>query len=167
MTTRNKNLFFKATLLLISLVSSIVVFGEQSRGVIAETKRSDKVALAWKRTVREFYRLRERTLDQRGTEKDVIALLALMTDNVVYEHPRANVRMTKEQAHAGMVAHLNEGKNAHISLQDIKAGNDFIVVELTLQYELPAKNGILEEITSKGMTIFEFGGDKIQRVAEY
>jgi len=43
MTTRNKNLFLKAALLLMSLVSSIVVFGEQSRGVIAETKRSDKV----------------------------------------------------------------------------------------------------------------------------
>ena len=44
---------------------------------------------------------------------------------------------------------------------------EIIVVELTLQYEMPAKNGILEQVTNNGMTIFEFAGDKIRRVAEY
>jgi len=117
--------------------------------------------------IRQFYTLREKTLDERGSEKDVNQLFGLMTANAIYEHPRANVRMTREQAHDGIIAHLNEGKNAHITLDSIKAGADFIVVELTLQYDAPAANGGFEKVNRRGMTIFEFVGDKIQRVAEY
>jgi hypothetical protein len=117
--------------------------------------------------IRQFYSLRERTLDERGSEKDVNLLFGLMTPDAIYEHPRANVKMTREQAHDGIIAHLNEGKNAHITLDNIKTGVDFIVVELTLQYDAPATNGGFEKVNRRGITIFEFAGNKIQRVAEY
>jgi hypothetical protein len=51
-----------------------------------------------KDVVIQFYELREKTLDQRGTKLDLDKLLSLLTDDVRYEHPMALVVMTKAQA---------------------------------------------------------------------
>ena len=37
----------------------------------------------------EFYQLREKTLDQRGTTADVDRLLSLLASDAKYEHPTA------------------------------------------------------------------------------
>ena len=84
--------------------------------------------------IRRFYELRARTLDERGTAQDVTDLMALLADTAQYEHPRANVTMTKTQARAGMSAHLNEGRNARITIRRIWMGSNVATVELTLQY---------------------------------
>jgi hypothetical protein len=114
------------------------------------------------KSVRSFYQIRERTLDERGTEKDVLQLLEMMADDIVYEHPAANAKLTKEQVRGGMMAHLKEGKNAAFSLLNLKEGKNFVMVELSLQYEVEGKL-----IKRRGVSIFEFAKNKIQRVAEY
>ena len=67
-----------------------------------------------KDAVVRFYELREKTLDQRGTIKDVDGLLSLLTDEARFEHPVASVVMTKAQARSGMLAHLREGRTQNI-----------------------------------------------------
>ena len=149
----------------------MVLFGLTTTAAQSQTKTekagSNRAAVEMQNAVRTFYELREKTLDERGSEKDVTQLMDLLSDQASYEHPRANVKMTKEQARAGILAHLNEGKKARITLDKMMTGADFVVIETTLQYELPAKNGGFEQVMRKGAAIFEFAKGKIQRVAEY
>src|ERR1043166_9482696 len=63
-----------------------------------------------KQTVARYYELRERTLDQRGTKRDVEELLALFADGAKFEHPRVGVSMTVDEARSGLLAHLREGE---------------------------------------------------------
>jgi ketosteroid isomerase-like protein len=113
------------------------------------------------RIVRRFYELRARTLDERGTAQDVAALADLLAEDVAYEHPRANVTMTKAEALAGIKAHLGEGRNARVTIRTVTMGRDAATVELTLQYDVP------ETKTIRGASIFEFAFGKIRRIAEY
>jgi hypothetical protein len=115
-----------------------------------------------KDVVIQFYELREKTLDQRGTKLDLDKLLSLLTDDVRYEHPMALVVMTKAQARQGMLAHLREGKNARYTIRRARFVDDFAVVELTLEYTVGGK-----KISRAGVALFEFSGEKISRVAEY
>lgn len=142
-------------------------FGPQSRLLFAAKSSPAPIVRQRRDIIREFYRLRERILDERGTEKDVVALLALLADDAIVEHPRADAKMDKAQVRRGNMAHLNEGKHAHITIHTVRAGRDFMVVELTLEYDVPAQNGALEHIRRRVMTIFEFAGIRIRRVAEY
>jgi hypothetical protein len=115
-----------------------------------------------KDAVIRFYELREKTLDQRGTIRDVDGLLSLLTDQARFEHPTASVTMTKAQARSGMLAHLREGRNASYTLRRARFGNDFAVVEFVLEYTVEGK-----KIAHAGVATFEFSGGKISRVAEY
>ena len=115
-----------------------------------------------KDAVVRFFELREKTLDQRGTPADVDRLLALLSDTVIYEHPNAGVVMNKDQARAGMLAHLNEGKDATYTLRHARFGKDFAVVEMTLDYTVEGK-----EMKRTGVFVFEFSGSKISRLAAY
>jgi hypothetical protein len=120
------------------------------------------VARPQKDAVLRFYELREKTLDQRGTAKDVDDLFSLFTDNVRYEHPVASVAMTKAQARSGMLAHLREGKDAKYTLRGARFVDDFAVVEFVLEYTVEGKR-----IIRPGVAMFNFSGNKISRLAEY
>jgi SnoaL-like domain len=115
-----------------------------------------------KDVVAQFYELREKTLDQRGTKLEVDKLLSLLTDDVTYQHPMASVVMTKAQARHGMLAHLREGENARYTLRRARFVDNFAVVELILEYTVAGK-----KISRAGIAVFEFSGDKISRVTEY
>jgi ketosteroid isomerase-like protein len=109
-----------------------------------------------------FLQLREKTLDQRGTAADVDKLLALLSDNAVYEHPASGIVMDKAQARSGLLAHLNEGRNATYTIRRSRFGKDFAIVEITLDYTVERK-----QMKRTGAFVFEFDGHKISRVAVY
>lgn len=115
-----------------------------------------------KDAVVKFYALRAKTLDQRGTTEDVDKLLALLTDEGKYEHPVAGIVMTKDEARSGMLAHLKEGQDASYRFRHARFGRDFAIVELTLEYTVEGK-----KVRRTGVSVFEFSGGKISRVAEY
>ena len=115
-----------------------------------------------KDAVAQFYELRERTLDQRGSEADVDSLLRLLTEDAKYEHPLASVTMTKAEARSGMLAHMREGRDAKFALHNARFGDSFAVVEYSLTYSVEGK-----PINRSGVSIFEFRGDRISRIAEY
>jgi ketosteroid isomerase-like protein len=115
-----------------------------------------------KDAVAQFYELRERTLDQRGSASDVDKLLRLLTDDVKYEHPLASVVMTNAEVRTGMLAHLREGEDAKFTLHNARFADGFAVVEYSLAYTVKGS-----PINRSGVSIFEFRGDRISRVAEY
>lgn len=130
------------------------LFGQSNSVPVKKTKMTE--------IVQNFYQIRERTLDERGTENDVSQLLKLMADDIVYEHPVANAKLNKEQVKGGMMAHLKEGKNAVIKLYNFFEGKDFVIAETGLEYTVGDK-----QIKRRGVAIFEFSKGKIKRVAEY
>jgi hypothetical protein len=143
-------------------IASILAFA-----LIATTAFETPVVGSEEVVVRKFFELRERVLDQRGSEKDVNELLRLFAKNARYEHPAFGVVMDLSQARAGMLAHLNEGRNAKIEIRQVMAGRDFAIAETTLHYSLPDKDSQLKRIDRPGAAIFQFEGEQIARVAEY
>ena len=115
-----------------------------------------------KSTFVQFYELRERTLDQRGTQKDVERLLTLFAEGAKFEHPTYGVTMNVEQARTGLLAHLGEGIDARYHIDSARIDEDFALVESTLTYVVDGKH-----VTRRSAAIFEFGGGKILRLAEY
>jgi hypothetical protein len=87
--------------------------------VVAQQRVASPARSEMEGVIRRFYELRARTLDERGTAQDVTDLMALLADTAEYEHPRANVTMTKTQASEGIRAHLNEGRNARITIRKV------------------------------------------------
>jgi hypothetical protein len=117
--------------------------------------------------IRNFFRLREQLLDQRGTSAKVAELLSLFAVGGQYEHPAASVTMTLDEARSGMVAHLREGRDARITIKRIFHGSNFSVAETTLRYSMPDEAGAMKKIERNGVAIFETKNDRIVRVAEY
>jgi ketosteroid isomerase-like protein len=156
MTPRHHTLTLRSSAVIVALAASL------SAIAAAPAQRNTTTAPAdMERIVRLFYELRARTLDERGTAAEVAALGDLLADDAQYEHPRANVTMTKAQAVAGITAHLGEGRHARVTIHRVTLGSDSATVELTLQYDVP------ETKTSRGVSIFEFANGKIRRIAEY
>lgn len=116
--------------------------------------------------VKRFFQLRERMLDQRGSEKDVEELLGMFKADARYEHPAAGVSLDLAQVRSGMKAHLNEGRDARIEVTRVWTGNNFVVAETTLRYTL-RDNNVAKPIVRPGVAIFQFEGLQITRVAEY
>ena len=115
-----------------------------------------------KDAIAKFYEYRTQMLGPRGSEADVDGLLALFANDSSYEHPQFGVSMNKTEARRGMVAHLREGKDVSFRVHRIREGNGFAIAEVTFGYVVNEK-----EIVRTGVTIFEFNGNKLERVAEY
>ena len=155
-------LWIRPALICLLLVASAILNSAQTQPVRLASPKTSTSAASMRQIVEKFYRLRERTLDERGTKDDVEKLIALLAPAASYEHPVPNVRMTVAQAREGLTAHLNEGKRAKITLGPIRTGSNFAVVEVDLQYEVAGR-----PIAKRGITVFEFTRGKISRVAEY
>jgi hypothetical protein len=142
----------KASAILIISVAALIM----TAGATARPLGSEKAAIV------RFYELREKTLDQRGTKEDVDQLLRLFGKEARYEHPAAHVSMTLEEARAGLLSHLREGRDATFHFEKARIEQDFAVVEITLTYTVDGK-----QVDRRGVSVFEFNESKIVRLAEY
>jgi len=66
-------------------------------------------------------------------------VLRLFPPGATYEHRQAKVSMTLDQARRGMLAHLNEGRDATIHLEHVRLGPGFAVAETILEYSVEGK----------------------------
>jgi hypothetical protein len=141
------------------LVGCLILLALTAVGRADDQEQGDRIAS-------RFFELREQTLDQRGTAVQVEQILALFKSNGRYEHPAFSVVMTLDEAKRGMIAHLQEGRDARITIRRFFHNANFTIAETTLRYFVPDDSGHLKEINRNGVAIFELEAGRIARLAE-
>jgi hypothetical protein len=102
-----------------------------------------------------------------ATAADVDRLLALMTDSIVYEHPRANARLQgKPMLRQGMLRFLGTVRDARDSVVQRTSAPGVVVIVSETQAEM-LRDGAWAPLRRRGLRVFEFDGARVRRIIEY
>jgi ketosteroid isomerase-like protein len=106
-------------------------------------------------------------MQQNATRQDVDNLLALCTDDAVYEHPRMRARTPgKRRIRAEMAEYLGETRSPSLRVKSTIEGRNVVVLELEVQAEAKRKGG-WEPLTRTQVTVLETDGSRIRRILDY
>jgi hypothetical protein len=110
---------------------------------------------------------RQKMMQQDASAADVDSFLALCTDNLIYEDPVVNMKIEgKKQIREGMLGFLGLSRNASAVLTKRIAVANVVVLELVVSFEEKQADG-WKSMSRHQMTVFEFEGTKIRRLADY
>ena len=102
-----------------------------------------------------------------ATAADVERLLDLLTDSVVYEHPRAGARLLgKSTLRQGMLGYLGSVRNAADSVVERTTAPGVVVLVAQTHGEAENK-GKWVPFTRRTLRVFELDGSRIRRIIEY
>jgi hypothetical protein len=110
---------------------------------------------------------RQKMMQQDATAADVDAFLALCTDGLVYEDPVVNMRIEgRKTIREGMVSFLGLSRSPSMVLTKRIAVANVVVLELVVSFEA-RENDTWKTTSRRQVTILEFEGSKIRRLADY
>lgn len=102
-----------------------------------------------------------------ATRQDVDNLLALYTDDAVYEHPRMRARTRgKRKIRAEMAEFLGETRSPNLRIKSTIEGRNVVVLELEIQAEAKGKDA-WQPLTRTQVTVLETDGSRIRRIVDY
>jgi SnoaL-like domain len=111
---------------------------------------------------------RQKAMQEKATAADVDAFLAFATEGLVYEDPVVNVRMEgRGSIRDAMVHFLGAGRNASVVVTKRIAAANVVVLEQTVSLESKGPHGGWTPQSRHQVTLFEFEGTKIRRLADY
>ena len=111
---------------------------------------------------------REKMMQQDATAADVDVFLAFCTDNLIYEDPVVKMKIEgKEQIRKGMTAYLGASRGVRIIVTKRIAAANVVVLEQTVSFEAKQSDDSWKPQSRQQVTIFEFEGLKIRRIADY
>ncbi len=117
--------------------------------------------------VDRFLKLERSRQAPGSTAADVDRVLALMSDSVVYEHPRARARLQgKAVLRQGMLNFLGTVRNARDSVVSRTAAPGVVVMVVESRGE-QLRGGRWEPLARRSLRVFEFAGDSVRRIIEY
>jgi ketosteroid isomerase-like protein len=107
------------------------------------------------------------TMEQHATAGDVDRLLELYRDDAVYEHPHAGARIEgKALMRSGISEHLGETRAPRIQITRSMAGEDFAVVELSVNAEVQQDTKWIP-LERRQVVVIEFKNSHIQRIIDH
>ena len=128
---------------------------------------SPSFAQDFKAKVHEYFSAQKAVEHNASTEKDVDALLSLLSDTATFEHPSYNAVQNKTQYQKGLLFYLGQYGQCDIIIGNMIVGLNAVVVE----YKHPCidKNGQTnkQENNAKLVTLFEFKDEKINLIRHY
>jgi hypothetical protein len=111
---------------------------------------------------------RQKMMQQDATAADVDAFLALCTDGLIYEDPVVKMRIEgKAEIRKGMTAFLGASRNARVVVTRRIAAANLVALEQTVSFEEKQDDGGWKPRSRDQVTIFEFEGSRIRRLADY
>jgi hypothetical protein len=111
---------------------------------------------------------RQKVMQQAATAADVDAFLAFSTDNLTYEDPVVKMKIEgKQEIRKGMLAFLGVSRNARIVVTKRMAVANIVVFEQTVSFEEKQEDNSWKGRRRDQLTIFEFEGSKVRRIADY
>jgi ketosteroid isomerase-like protein len=107
-------------------------------------------------------------MQEKATPADVDRFLSFTTDDVVYEDPVVNMRIQgKPILWKGMTAFLGATRNARTVVAKRIATANVVVLQQTVAFESRQNDGTWKPTHREQVTVFEFDGAKIRRIADY
>jgi ketosteroid isomerase-like protein len=111
---------------------------------------------------------RNSSMEHAASADDVERVLAYYADDYVYEHPRFQARVSgKENVRKGMLSHLKETRNPHLTVSRIVGNDQAVVVEMSITAEAVDANGKWRPFQRGGISVFELRDGKIARIIDY
>ncbi len=111
---------------------------------------------------------REKMMQQDATAADVDAFLAFCTDSLIYEDPVVKMKIEgKEQIRKGMLSFLGVSRNVRSVVTKRIAAANVVVLEQTVSFEAKQPDDRWKPQSRQQVTIFEFEGLQIRRIADY
>ncbi len=111
---------------------------------------------------------RQKMMQGDATPADVDAFLALTTENLIYEDPVVKMKIEgRDQIRQGMNSFLGQTRHARIAVTRQIAAANVVVLEQTVSFEAKQDDGSWKPQTRDQVTVFEFEGSRIRRVADY
>ena len=120
---------------------------------------------------RAYLRARCRVLSQGATAQDIDRVLALLSDDVVIQHPRANAVVEgREAVRRGIASHVDEytgtAADSGIELLSIDEEKDVVVMKVRITFFV-GEGETRQEISRQGFILAEIAGSRIKRLIEY
>jgi ketosteroid isomerase-like protein len=111
---------------------------------------------------------RTRMMQGDSSPADVDAFLALCTDDLIHEDPVVKMRLEgKETIRKGMTAFLGAARNTRITVVKRIAAANVVILEQTVSFESEDEGHRWKPQRRNQVTVFEFEGTKIRRIADY
>jgi hypothetical protein len=144
------------------IVTALIALVATTRPLGAQSASPDLAAV-----VDRFMALERARQAPGATAADVDRVLALMTDSVVYEHPRAGARLQgKAVLRQGMLSFVGSVRNARDSVIERTTAPGVVVIVSETQAEM-LRDGTWVPLRRRGLRLFEFDGERVRRIIEY
>jgi ketosteroid isomerase-like protein len=107
-------------------------------------------------------------MQEKATAADVDRFLSFATDDVVYEDPVVKMRIQgRDEIRKGLTAFLGATRSARTVVTRRIAAANVVVLQQTVSFEEKQDGGGWKPRTREQVTVFEFDGPKIRRIADY
>lgn len=111
---------------------------------------------------------RQKAMQQDATAADVDAFLNFGTDHLSYEDPVVKMKIEgRDRIRQGMVNFLGLSRRAHIAIRQRIAVANLVVLDQDVSFEEKQKDNSWKPQSRHQVTVFEFEGAKIRRIADY
>ena len=152
-------------------ILSTIVLHVLLLGMISVHQGLSNKDIPTKELVENYLNAEKATMVKGATKGDIDRLLTLCMDEVIYEHVRFAAQVTgKKRIEEGMLLHLDdyEGseQDTRFEVINIILGYKIVVVEYRQLFKAN-DNGKIQDIDRRKLTILEFDGSKICRIADY
>jgi hypothetical protein len=111
---------------------------------------------------------RQKAMQQDATAADVDAFLAFGTENLTYEDPVVRMKIEgRAQIRQGMVNFLGLTRRGQVTITKQIAVANLVVLDQDVSFEERQQDNSWKPRSRHQVTIFEFEGVKIRRIADY
>lgn len=117
--------------------------------------------------VNQYFEAQEAVEHKNSTKNDVSNLLALLTEDATFEHPRFNAVQSKDEYRKGLLAYLGKYGECDIQVKNVIEGLNAVTVEYLHPCTDKNGNSDPEESKQKLVTLFEFENNKIKLIRHY
>jgi hypothetical protein len=111
---------------------------------------------------------RQKVMQQDATAADVDAFLKFTTGDLTYEDPVVKMKIEgRDKIREGMVHFLGLTRHAHIVIAKRIAVANVVVLDQDVSFEEKQEDNSWKPRSRHQVTIFEFEGARIRRIADY
>ena len=111
---------------------------------------------------------RQKMMQVDAAPADVDAFLAFFTDDLVYEDPVVKMKIEgKDNIRKGMTGFLGATRNARIVVTGRLSAANVVVLGQTVSFDSRDEGRPWKPQSRHQLTVFEFDGTKIRRIADY
>lgn len=114
-----------------------------------------------------FLRAHQQTMQATADSGSVDTVIALVDENVIYEHPRVGIRIESADAYRqGLEAFLGATDEGRYEVQDYLVSGNTVAVSMLRVFSVE-KAGSWEKQRVRQLTVFEIGDGKILRITDF